>query len=528
MEHEKKLLWAQFRFAVIAPLVCRPLSDDERREILRQIETQRFVTPDGQEKYIPRRTVSDWLLRYKKNGFDGLVTQDRNTIGSCRAIPEDVLNRAIELRKEIPSRSVRTIISILRAEKKVVSELARSTLNFQLNLHGASRERLKSDRGTFQRWEQKYANALWQADTSHGLWLPDPSNPRRQKQTKLISFIDDATRVVTHAEFYFDEKLPSLIDCFRKALLKRGKPSRLYADNAFIYHSRTMELMCAKLRIEPSFCAAYSPEGKGKVEKHFGTIKSAFFKEAEHSGLSTLEDLNKFFWAWLTKEYHHQVHSSLRLTPIARWSKDEHLVCRVTPEEIRDALLLSAQRRVNSRTATVRLENESFQAPIELAGDQVEVKWDPRDLKQVEIWNRGKFLGLAPLVVPGKNIDFNRKPATNLSLPRRGTPLASSKNYRMALVDEFENEKPVVTASPAGDYLTEQEFASIVARQLQKELDPEEIKFLQRFFYEQAPLKSSVEQMLAQAISAKGPAFHLRFYCEHIRTSLLKQRKSNT
>lgn len=125
---------------------------------------------------------------------------------------------------------------------------------------------LASTKGSFQRWEQAHVNRLWQADTSSGVWLPDPQNPKKVKRTRLISFIDDASRVCTHAEFYWDEKLPSLVDCFRKALLKRGKPERLLFDNAFIFHSNTINLMSHIFQLKFLFAENIRPRAKAKLK----------------------------------------------------------------------------------------------------------------------------------------------------------------------------------------------------------------------------------------------------------------------
>jgi putative transposase len=525
VDHDERMTWAQFRFSVIAPLVCRRFENEEQKRALRnELLEQIYVTPDGQEKRIHKRTMQQWLWLYNKHGLEGLLDSRRSTRGSCRAISAAILDRAESLRRQEPARSIRTILSILAAEGFTVSAISKSTLNTHLNLRGASKHKLASEKGTFQRWEQKFANALWQGDTSAGLWLPDPTNPKKVKRTKLISFIDDASRVCVHAEFYWDEKLPSLVDCFRKALLKRGKPERLLCDNAFIYHSNTLKLMCAHLRIQVSFCTAYRPEGKGKVEKHYGTIKRSFYVEAEHAGITTLEELNQFFWAWLTKEYHHFKHSSLNMTPIERWRRDEHFLQRVTPENVRKALMLSAQRRVNERTAMVRVDNHWYQADPSMAGTDVEIRWQAGSRDQVEIWKDGKFVSIASATMPAANIDFNRK-AERDRPSRRGLTFESSKTYRLALVNQHGGEAALPT-STADDYLAETEFIQIIEKLLERNLLPEEISFVSQFFVECSPLKTKkTTGQIEQAVNAKGTRMHLRYYLEHIRRTTFNTRR---
>jgi putative transposase len=523
VDQEKRLSWARFRFSVIAPLVCRKLSEEQRRILRREILQQTFITPDGYEKRVASRTLNQWVARHRKFGFDGLLALSRNTLGSSRAISTELLDRAVELRREEPTRSVKMVLRLLQALGHDTTGVSRTTLNVHLNRRGANKERLSGDKGTFQRWEQTHANAIWQSDTSAGVWLPDPVNPKKLKQTRLITFIDDATRVCTHGEFYWDEQLPSLIDCFRKALLKRGKPERMLFDNAFIYHSNAMSIMSAQLGIEVSFCTEYYPPSKGKIEKHYSTIKSAFYKEAEHSGLSTLDQLNQFFFAWLTKEYHHAKHSELGMTPIERWRQDEQSIARVSPEDIRHALMLRSQRKVNKRTAIIRLDNRSYQASPELAGSEVEVRWQARCQDYVEVWRDGKLIETAPLTTAQPDIDFTRKPVRKQTL--RGLTYESSKRYRHSLIAEHQGEKPVPQQA-VDDYLAQPEFIQLVASTLDKTLEPEELSFLSGFFFENSPLRTSLTQsLLNQIVNAKGKQLHLRSYLDHIRTSTLKSRR---
>ena len=181
------------------------------------------------------------------------------------------------------------------------SEFSISTLNQQLNKRGAVKSKPGQERGTFQRWGQKFANVLWQADTAHGVWLPDPTNPKRVRKTKLISFIDDCTRVCTFAAFYWDEQLPSLIDCFRKALLSYGKPERFLRQRLDISLNDDDGLLWSAGY--PRFVLQKStrPQGKGKIERKLGSFRSRFISEANHAGLRTLEELNEFFFAWLER-----------------------------------------------------------------------------------------------------------------------------------------------------------------------------------------------------------------------------------
>lgn len=525
-EKDKRKEWAQFRFGVIAPLVCRRLDVAQSRQLKLEILNQTFVTPDQKEKRIAERTLREWIARYRLHGFDGLMRLRRSDSGIRTAISADLVNQAYKLRQEMPTRSIKEVLAHLRAQKIDVSNIAKTTLNRYLNQLGVGKEKVQGQKGVFQRWQKEHANDLWQADTSAGIYLPNPSNPKEYKQTRLISFIDDATRVCPHGEFYWDEQLPSLIDCFRKALLKRGKPRALLCDNAFIYHSKAMKAACARLGIESKFCAPYDPPGKGKIEKSYGTVKNGFFKEAERSGLRTLDELNKFWFAWLTREYHHAEHSALnKMTPIQRWQQDEAagFIQTVSTEDIRRALMLRETRKAHVRTGTIRLNNRCYQLSPEFAGKSVEVLYEANKCCEVvEIWQNDKMVELAKEVVPGAHIDYTRK----RQKPKESNhaPIASSRDYRLALVAAHESESPKVEGLK-GEYLAESEFQALAAQLLKRQLNDEERAYLSRFFFENAPMTGQrTETLLAQVVNAKGTNLHLRSYCSHLKQGLNQQR----
>jgi transposase InsO family protein len=523
MEHEKKVQMAAFRYSVISPLLDSRLGKAERQGERERLLAHAFELPDGTHKRLHERTVRKWVARFRKGGFDGLIDGNRKTLGTCRAIPQEVLDQAEKLRRELSSRSVPQIIDMLKEGGVDTGKFSSRTLNQQLNKHGAFKCKPKQERGTFQRWGQEFANVLWQADTAHGVWLPDPVNPKRVRKTKLISFIDDCTRVCTYAAFYWDEQLPSLVDCFRKALLSYGKPERLLCDNAWTYHSTTMNVFCGRLDIKVSFCQKYRPQGKGKIERKIGSFRSRFISEANHADLRTLEELNEFFFAWLEEKYHNKEHEGLNgLTPLERWRQDEERIERVTIEQVSRALMLEVERTVNVRTGTIRLDNKFYQADAQLAGARVRVRFAAGEREQVEIWRNQRLVQLAKRVAIPTQIDFSRKPEVLAEEP--GIAYEGSRSYRQRLTARA---KPEVQLEPeaARAYLTEPELAKLLSGALIRELTELERVDVAKFFLRNAPISSEVgREAFELAISAKGTNMHLRFYFHTLEQQLNKRR----
>ena len=56
-------------------------------------------------------------------------------------------------------------------------------------------------------FSMKYANQLWQADTMFGPHCDTGLSTGSRKPTRLIAFLDDASRVLCHGEFFFEENV---------------------------------------------------------------------------------------------------------------------------------------------------------------------------------------------------------------------------------------------------------------------------------------------------------------------------------
>ena len=78
----------------------------------------------------------------------------------------------------------------------------------------------------------------------------------------------------------------------------------------------------AELGIKLIHHLPYSPQSKGKQERFFKTVDIKFMKEIKGVNITSLEQLNSFFYAWLEVSYHRRVHKSIGITPIERFTQD--------------------------------------------------------------------------------------------------------------------------------------------------------------------------------------------------------------
>lgn len=382
------------RYRLISPLLEEGQTECEKRAWRRLI---------CERKGLSERTLRRYLAAFRRAGFDSLVPGGRKDKGSSKAIAEEVLQMAAELRQELPSRSAERIQQLLAAQGHRVS---RSTLERQLRQRGLSGKEIKATHKAVasRRFNRVGRNTLWQADLKYGPYLADRQLPDKKIRTYLVALIDDATRLVVQAEFYAHQKLPVLEDALRKAIVRCGVPDNLYVDNGKIFISQWLRLACAKLSIRHLNTRAYSPESKGKIERWNRTVEE-FMREAQLEKPADLESLNRLFRAWLSEGYNQREHSALNgQSPAQAFSQDSKAVRFPSPEKLREAFLWEKSPKVD-KTGCISLNGICYEVGIEYLRKNILVRYDPFDLSLIEVWQQGEK---KKTVGPARIGEFNR------------------------------------------------------------------------------------------------------------------------
>jgi transposase InsO family protein len=394
---------ALFRYGLIAPLVHDPPPQGLREQALRDLAARTYRIPGSPRTHVSVTTLRRYLKAYQTGGFDALRPPPRADRGAPRAFPQEVLDRAIQLREEQPARTAPTLVELLSRDPAVhlVRPLNAHTLSTHLRRRGKTRRLLARSATAFRRFERDHPNDLWQGDALVGPWLPDPAAAGKKRRAHLFCFLDDHSRLVPYAEFFFEEALPRLERVLKVAILRRGLPKAIYVDNGQVYSATQFGAACATLGIQRWHSAPYAPEGRGKQERFFETLRLQFLPEVEASQLTTLTELNESLWAWLECAYHVRVHSETEQTPLARFTAGLAQVRPVDPETLRRAFLWREKRKV-SKTATLSLQGNRYQVDPRFAGRTLELRFDPFDLAHVELYLDGQPQGTATVLAQGR------------------------------------------------------------------------------------------------------------------------------
>lgn len=368
---------ALFRYGVISELVSRPLAAGEKARLLSQIIEQEWTIPGTSRRTIGRTTASDWVAQYEAMGLAGLKPRPRSDIGTSRALAEPVQDLLLQLRRERPRASVNSLIRAARLSGQIDAavRLKPSTVYRLLAAHGKAPQPPGQAQADAMAFTHPYAGDLWMSDVMHGPRLLEPGR-RRGTKSYLHAFLDDASRLVPFAAFYPAENSACFQDALQQALLRRGIPRRLYCDNGSIYRHHHLQIVCATLGISLIHSRPHQPRGRGKIERFFRHVRSAFLPHVDEQHLGDLAALNRVFWAWLEAEYHQSPHRGIDgRTPIERFLDDAEKL-RPAPEDLERLMRMKVTRRV-ARDRTVRLDGRIYEAPDGFAGEKVEVLYDP-------------------------------------------------------------------------------------------------------------------------------------------------------
>jgi len=385
------------RYQMIAPLLDTEMDGAKRSQLREQI---------AQKNGISVRTLYRYEAGYRKDLFGGLRPRTREKSRS-KLLPanyDEIVKEAIQLRREVPRRSVRQLIRILEIEGWAPSGvLKQSTLQRYLQAEGLSRRQLKryaeKSRVTSRRFCRPHRMELIQGDIKYGpkIRLEDG----RLIRTYLSSLLDDHSRYILHSEFYDNEEAKIVEDSFHRAVLTYGTFDAAYLDNGKQYVDGQLVKSCAAVGIKLMHAKPGACESKGKIEK-FHQVVDSFIAETEAAHVHSLEELNRRWKIFLEEDYQKKAHEGIAeyyrsqgveipqggISPQTEWNRDERMLKFLDASVVAQAFL-HHERRMIDNGGCFSLNGERYEAGTALCGCEVEILFDPMNADKVTVHCKG-------------------------------------------------------------------------------------------------------------------------------------------
>ena len=385
-----------FRYALIREAADSELTTRQRGRLVRALAQAEHQGPFGQPVRVSRATIDRWIRDWRRGGFDALVPPPRRV--SPRT-PAEVLDLAAALKREVPERTAVQVTAILRAHAGWAPD------ERTLQRHFARLELTTRPTGqppaAFGRFEADAPNQRWTGDALHGPTV-------NGRKAILCAFIDDHSRLLTGYRWARREDTVRLEAALHGGLAARGIPATIYVDNGSAFVDKQLLRACASLGIRLVHSRPGQPEGRGKIERFFRTVRDQFLVEiGSGRELDDLVQLNTLFTAWVETVYHRRDHSETEQTPWDRWSTITPTL--PTPTQLREAFLWSEWRTV-TKTATVGLHGNTYEVDAALIGRKVELVFDPFDLTDIEVRWQGRAMGHAVPHRIGRHVHHKARP----------------------------------------------------------------------------------------------------------------------
>jgi putative transposase len=381
---------ALWRYTLVAAAMDEQLTGRERGQLVRELAQREHPGPFGGRVRVSRKTLDRWIRTRRRGGFDALLPKSRRVEPRTDAA---VLALAVSLKKENPRRTaaqVRRILVEMSPQRVVPAErtLQRHFAACGLNIRPDARA--PKVRGRF---EAERINEIWTADTLHA-----PKVAGRKAFVHAI--IDDHSRLLVDYQCAYRDDAARFMTLFRHAIATHGVPSTLYVDNGSPFIDEALLRTCARLGIRVTHSAPGEPEGRGKVERAFRTVREQFLVEIHGEAdnpvghyVADLVGMQEALRLWVTRVYHRQVHSETGQSPLQRWADGDPPVLPA-PEQLRRAFAWTVARRVR-KNARVELEGNRYKVDDALARKDIELHYDPFDLTDIEVYWLGRLVGKA-------------------------------------------------------------------------------------------------------------------------------------
>lgn len=393
----------------------------QRWEVLRpHIQEGVPLARAAREAGVALRTAQRWLTRYRTGGLAALARSARSDRGTRRTPPELVrLVEGLALRRPRPSvatiwrqaaqaaaghdwpaPSYSTVYAIVAAIDPHLVTLAHEG-------SGALRDRFE----LVYRRQAEHPNAIWQADhTELDLLVVDADG--RPSRPWLTVVLDDCSRAIAGYSLFLGA--PSTLNlslALRQAIWRKsdpswvvhGMPEVLYVDHGSDFTSHHLAAVAADLHIELVYSAVARPQGRGKIERFFGTLTTELLPQLPgqlvrgHPAPAaelTLAEADAAVGAWISGIYHQRPHGETGTPPQLAWVGEGWLPRTPDSLEQLDLLLVQvAQPRVVHRDG-IRFQGSRYLDPTLAAyvGENVTIRYDPRDIGEIRVFHRNQFL----------------------------------------------------------------------------------------------------------------------------------------
>ena len=405
MEKETANKIAMFRYGIIASYISDSQHTYPTAEaFFRAASKKTYRDPFGKERQPDASTVRRWYMAYMENGYEGLKPHRRTDLGKPRKLDTD-LQEKIRFVKQTYPRIPATVIY-----QKLLSDGTVTPKDVSLSLVTRYAKQIETEcqmtsNKEMRRYMLEHINEVWGGDTCYGPYLKDEKGIRHR--VYLIGLIDNASRMITGMDIFFNDNSVNLMKVMRAAVSKYGKPARWCFDNGKTYRNQQIEMLTARIGTTIQYSAPYTPTDKAFMERFWRTLRDHWMSGLDMREYHDMDELRQSLFRCIN-EYNHTAHSSLDgQTPDQRFFSESEKIIRLSDKKIDDSFMFEVERRVSIDNVIV-IDQVEYEVPYRYSKMRIRLRYAP-DLSRIYIIEDNDSLTEIKLLDKHANAKAKRK-----------------------------------------------------------------------------------------------------------------------
>lgn len=366
---------AQFRFALIAPVIQGLFPDASATAYYKRVTASPLTLPDGSRVSYSYKTLEKWKSLYNTGGLDALMPSARSDKGFSRALTDEAIAEIYRIKQEHPRMNATRI-----HEHLVRNSFLRSTVSVDSVQRFIRHNDLKSardpnlrDRKAFE--EDKFGK-IWQADTCY---LPYITEDGRSRRVFCIMIIDDHSRLLVGGELFYNDNAYNFQKVLKNAIATYGIPDKLYVDNGCSYSNEQLSMICISLGILLLHTRVRDGASKGKVERHFRTLKERWLYTLDLDAITSLKQFNDLLRDYM-RFYNTSFHRGINERPLDRYEASRDYPRKPESREWLDDCFFNRISRKVRKDSTITIDKICYDVPMQFISAKVDIRYLPDDM----------------------------------------------------------------------------------------------------------------------------------------------------
>ena len=383
MKHNAEV--AQFRFALIAPVIQGLYPDASATAYYKRVTASPLTLPDGSTVTYSYKTLEKWKSQYSIGGLDALMPGTRSDKGIPRALNEDAIAEIYRIKEEHPRMNATQIYTHLVRESFIPATVSVDSVQrfIRHNDLKSARDPNLRDRKAF---EEDEFGKIWQADTCY---LPHITEDGTSKRVYCIMIIDDHSRLLVGGELFYNDNACNFQKVLKDAIATYGIPDKLYVDNGCSYSNAQLSMICVSLGILLLHTRVRDGASKGKVERHFRTLKERWLYTLDINRITSLSQFNGMLKDYI-RDYNTTFHRGIDAIPLERYQTSKDHPRKPESRQWLDDCFYNRITRKVRKDSTISIDKVCYDVPMQFISAKVEVRYLPDDMTSAYILFEGE------------------------------------------------------------------------------------------------------------------------------------------